>query len=65
MLLTSKFIVERRVGKPSVRVTIGLHGEFTPTLAREQTVKYLSEMSKGINPNIEKLTNKSETEQKC
>lgn len=48
------YVVERRVGKSSVRVTIGKHGEVTPTQAREQASKLLGMMSQGINPNKEK-----------
>lgn len=48
------YVVERRVGKSSVRVTIGKHGEVTPTQARVQASKLLDMMSQGINPNKEK-----------
>ncbi|MCH7381354.1 integrase family protein [Acinetobacter higginsii] len=59
---TKVYVVERRIGngKSSVRVTIGKHGEITPTQAREKASQLLGLMSQGINPNTEKQEAKKE-----
>ncbi|EXB47332.1 phage integrase family protein [Acinetobacter baumannii 146457] len=51
---TKVYVVERRVGKSSVRVTIGKHGEITPSQARDKASHLLGLMSQGINPNHQK-----------
>ncbi len=48
------YVVERRVGKSSVRVTVGKHGEITPSQARDKANQLLGLMSQGINPNHQK-----------
>jgi integrase len=60
--ISKVYVVERRIGngKSSVRVTIGKHGEITPTQAREQATKLLGLMAQGINPNLEKQEAKKE-----
>ncbi|ENX57668.1 MULTISPECIES: integrase family protein [Acinetobacter] len=59
---TKVYVVERRIGngKSSVRVTIGKHGEITPTQARDKASQLLGLMSQGINPNLEKQEAKKE-----
>ncbi|NNP70370.1 integrase family protein [Acinetobacter sp. Ac_5812] len=59
---TKVYVVERRIGngKSSVRVTIGKHGEITPTQARDKASHLLGLMSQGINPNTEKQEAKKE-----
>jgi hypothetical protein len=61
--ISKVYVVERRIGngKSSVRVTIGKHGEITPTQARDQATKLLGLMAQGINPNQEK----QEAKRKC
>ncbi|MDO8415474.1 MAG: integrase arm-type DNA-binding domain-containing protein [Agitococcus sp.] len=45
------YIVERKLFSKTVRVTIGAHGVFTPTQAREEAQRILGDMARGINPN--------------
>lgn len=54
------YVVERRVGKSSVRVTVGKHGEITPTQARDKASHLLGLMSQGINPNKQKQQERKE-----
>lgn len=54
------YIAEKRIGdgRSSVRVTIGHHGDLTPTQARDQARVLLTKMALGINPNNEKKVEK-------
>ena len=47
------YVVQNRVAGKTIRVTIGLHGPFTPEQARTEAKKHLGEMAKGININQE------------
>ena len=41
-----------------VRVNVGLHPETSPGVAREEALKVLADIAKGINPNKEKNNSK-------
>lgn len=58
------YIAERRIGngRSSIRVTIGRHGDLTPTQARDQAQMLLAQMAQGINPNLEKQKQKLKQE---
>ena len=45
------FIVQRRVNKKPVIITLGRYPEMTIQIARTQAIKALSSISEGINPN--------------
>ena len=53
--ITSKgvksFVVQRRINKKPVIVTLGRYPEMTIQIARTQAIKALSSISEGINPN--------------
>lgn len=55
---TKSYVAEKKLPNGTTcRVTIGQHGLWTVTQAREEAKEYLMMISKGINPNAEK-TNK-------
>jgi integrase len=45
------YIAESKIGRKTVRVTIGRHGVFTPEEARTEARQLLGLMARGINPN--------------
>lgn len=62
--ITSKrkiYVVQARVGKKTVRKTIGASNIFTPEEARTEAKKLLGEMAKGININAEAKKNKTKS----
>jgi integrase len=52
------YIVQARVNGQTRRVTIGKHGPFAPDKARKQALEHLHNMSKGIDPTLEKRRKK-------
>jgi integrase len=58
-LVTKTYFVEKRIKGRSVRVTVGKHGEITPTQARDEAKKKLGEMSRGVDPNVKKRGERS------
>src|SRR5438045_1390071 len=49
------YVAERKINGKTVRVSIGSHGVFTPTQARERARVLLGQMSDGINPHSVKV----------
>ncbi len=52
------FIVQKEVDGRTTRTTIGRHGVFTATQAREEAIKLLGQFAKGINVNTERKVKK-------
>jgi integrase len=46
------YIAQRRVAGRTVRVTLGPHGVFTPDQARNEALKKLGDMAKGVDHNL-------------
>ncbi|MDI3237499.1 integrase family protein [Acinetobacter ursingii] len=58
---SKSYIVEKKLPTgETCRVTIGQHGVWTISQAREKAQEYLLMIAKGINPNLDKRTNKNQ-----
>lgn len=55
------FIVQKRLNGKEHRATLGRYGVLTPEQARNEAIKFLSQIAKGINPLAEKAKARAES----